>query len=183
MTELFLHPDVLLRVREELNQIVGKDGKLKEPKILGIPYLHAVIKETMRLHSPSPLLAPHKTETEVQLGNYIVPANTQILVNSWAISRDPSFWENPSLFMPERFLRNKIDYKGQHFEFIPFGSGRRRCPGMPIAYRMVSLVVASFVYHFDWKLPHAKDEMDMNDVFGLSLQKATPLVAMPIPLK
>ncbi|KAJ0610147.1 putative cytochrome P450 [Helianthus annuus] len=182
MTELLLNPDMLSRVREEVNQVVGKDGKIKEVEILGLPYLDAVIKETMRLHFPTPLLAPHRTQREVKLGNYIVPTNTQIIVNAWAIAREPSYWESPSLFMPERFLRNEVDYKGQDFEFIPFGSGRRRCPGMALGHRMVSLMVASFVYHFDWKLPHAKDEMDMNDVFGLSLQKATPLVAIPIPL-
>ncbi|KAJ0620737.1 putative geraniol 8-hydroxylase [Helianthus annuus] len=182
MTELLLNPDMLSRVREEVNQVVGKDGKIKEAEILGLPYLDAVIKETMQLHFPTPLLAPHRTQREVKLGNYIVPTNTQIIVNAWAIAREPSYWESPSLFMPERFLRNEVDYKGQDFEFIPFGSGRRRCPGMALGHRMVSLMVASFVYHFDWKLPHAKDEMDMNDVFGLSLQKATPLVAIPIPL-
>ncbi|KAK1438676.1 hypothetical protein QVD17_04486 [Tagetes erecta] len=183
MSELLRNPDMLLRLRQEVDQIVGQDGKIKEEKILGLLYLNAVIKETMRLHAPSPLLAPHKTETEVKLGNYIVPAETQILVNVWAIGRDPSFWESPTSFMPERFLKNEIDYKGQHFEFLPFGSGRRRCPAMPLAPRMVSLILASFVYHFDWKLPHDKDEMDMNGVFGLSLQKATPLIATPIPVK
>ncbi|XP_076935353.1 7-ethoxycoumarin O-deethylase-like [Bidens hawaiensis] len=182
MTELLLNPNVLLRLREEVNQIVGEDEKVQEANILSLPYLHAVINETMRLHTPAPLLAPHKTMTEVKLGNYIVPANTQIFVNSWAISRDPSYWENPLLFMPERFLTNKLDYKGQDFEFLPFGSGRRRCPGMALGHRMTSLILASFVYYFDWKLPHAKDEMDMNEVFGLSLQKATPLIAMPIPI-
>ncbi|GKE36510.1 geraniol 8-hydroxylase-like protein [Tanacetum coccineum] len=88
----------------------------------------------------------------------------------------------PLVFMPERFLQNKVDYKGQHYEFIPFGSGRRKCPGMPLAHRMLSLIVASLVYHFDWELLYAKEEMDMNDIFGLTLLKATPLVAIPIPL-
>ncbi|KAK9069239.1 hypothetical protein SSX86_013355 [Deinandra increscens subsp. villosa] len=182
MTELLRNPpNVLLRVREEVSQIVGKDKKIIEEKILDQPYLHAVIKESMRLHTPAPLLVPHKTEMEVKLGNYTIPAKTQILVNAWAVARDPGHWESPSTFMPERFLQDKkIDYKGQHFEFIPFGSGRRRCPGMTLAPRMVSLMVASFVYHFDWKLPHAKDEMNMNDVFGLSLHKETPLIATPI---
>ncbi|KAI7747105.1 hypothetical protein M8C21_006793, partial [Ambrosia artemisiifolia] len=182
MTELLLKPDIILRVREEVNQVVGIDGKVKEAEVLGLPYLQAVIKETMRLHVPAPLMAPHKTQREIKLGNYIVPANTQIIVNAWAIAREPSYWESPSLFMPERFLRNEIDYKGQDLQFIPFGSGRRRCPGMALGHTMVSLMVASFVYHFDWKLPHAKEEMDMNDIFGLALQKATPLIATPIPL-
>ncbi|KAI3787619.1 hypothetical protein L1987_42217 [Smallanthus sonchifolius] len=182
MTELLLNPDMFSRVREEVSTIVGEDGKIQEAKILDLPYLHAVIKETMRLHLSVPLLVPHKTETEVKLGEYIVPKNTQIMVNAWAMARDPRYWENPTMFKPERFLGNEVDYKGQNFEFIPFGSGRRMCPGIPLAHRVVSLMVASFVFHFDWKLPHAREEMDMNDIFGLTLLRATPLVATPIPV-
>ncbi|XP_023772094.1 cytochrome P450 76T24 [Lactuca sativa] len=183
MTELLINPDMFSRVRKEVSTIVGKDGKIQEAKILDLPYLHAVIKETMRLHLSVPLLVPHKTETEVKLGKYVVPKDTQILINAWSIARDPRYWEEPERFKPERFLGNELDYKGQHFEFIPFGSGRRMCPGIPLAHRVVSLMVASFVYHFEWKLPHAREEMNMNDIFGLTLLRATPLVATPIPIK
>ncbi|GJX21582.1 geraniol 8-hydroxylase-like protein [Tanacetum coccineum] len=179
MTELLLNPDMFTRVRKEVSSILGEDGKIEETKLLDLPYLHAVIKETMRLHLSVPLLAPHKTEKEVKLGEYIVPKNIQILVNVWAMARDPRYWEDPLRFMPERFLGNETDYKGQHFEFLPFGSGRRMCPGIPLAHRVVSLMVASFVYYFDWELPHAREEMDMNDIFGLTLLRATPLVATP----
>ncbi|MFS7936975.1 putative cytochrome P450 [Helianthus anomalus] len=154
MTELFLNPHMFAIVRKEVSSIVGEDGKINEEKILDLPYLHAVIKETMRLHLSVPLLAPHKTENQVKLGDYIVPKNIQILVNVWAMARDPMYWENPLSFMPERFLKSEVDYKGQHFQFLPFGSGRRMCPGIPLAHRVVSLMVASFVYHFDWKLSH-----------------------------
>ncbi|KAI7740850.1 hypothetical protein M8C21_020531 [Ambrosia artemisiifolia] len=182
MTELLLNPDMFSRVRKEVSTVVGEDGKIQEAKILDLPYLHAVIKETMRLHLSVPLLVPHKTESEVKLGEYIVPRNTQILVNAWAMARDPKYWQNPITFKPERFLENELDYKGQHFEFIPFGSGRRMCPGIPLAQRVVSLMVASLVYHYDWNLPHAREEMDMNDIFGLTLLRATPLVATPMPV-
>lgn len=150
--------------------VFRRDGnKLKHNRmgnIIDLPYLNAVIKETMRLHLAVPLLVPHKSESQVKLGKYIVPKNTQILVKAWAIARDPRYWDYPLMFKPERFLGNELDYKGQHFEFIPFGSGRRICPGMPLAHRVVSLMVASFVYHFDWD---AREEMDMNDIFGLTL--------------
>ncbi|KAJ0922514.1 putative geraniol 8-hydroxylase [Helianthus annuus] len=162
--------------------LVEKMEKSME-KILDLPYLHAVIKETMRLHLSVPLLAPHKTENQVKLGDYIVPKNIQILVNVWAMARDPMYWENPLSFMPERFLKSEVDYKGQHFQFLPFGSGRRMCPGIPLAHRVVTLMVASFVYHFDWELTHPREEMDMNDIFGLALLRATPLVAYPISTK
>ncbi|KAJ0431256.1 putative geraniol 8-hydroxylase [Helianthus annuus] len=174
MTEMLSNPDVYARVRKEVSEVVGEDGKVHEAKILDLPYLHAVIKETMRLHPPIPLLAPHKTMKEVKLGDFIIPTNTQILVNAWAVARDPNYWENPSVFMPGRFLGNKVDYKGQHFQFIPFGSGRRMCPGTPLAHRMVSLMVASFVYHFDWNLHH---KMDMDGNLDLS----TRFIATPIP--
>ncbi|KAK1438679.1 hypothetical protein QVD17_04489 [Tagetes erecta] len=183
MTELLLNPDIFSRVREEVSTIVGEDGKIQEAKLLDLPYLHAVIKETMRLHLSVPLLVPHKTETEAKLDKYILPKNTQILVNAWAIARDPMYWDDPLMFNPRRFLGTELDYKGQHFNFIPFGSGRRMCPGIPLAHRVVSLMVASFVYHFDWKLPHAREEMDMSDIFGLTLLRATPLVATPTPVK
>ncbi|KAI7726861.1 hypothetical protein M8C21_021787, partial [Ambrosia artemisiifolia] len=176
MSELLLNPHMLLKVREEVSQIVGEDGTIEEAKTLELSYLHAVIKETLRLHAGSPLLAPHITQTQVQIGNYVVPKNTQLMVNAWAMARDERYWEKPTVFMPERFLKNKMDFKGQHFEFIPFGSGRRKCPGMPLAERMLSLIVASFVYYFDWD---AKEEIDMNDKYGLTLLKATPLVASP----
>ncbi|KAJ9550003.1 hypothetical protein OSB04_022546 [Centaurea solstitialis] len=183
MTELLLNPHMFSSVRQEVSTIVGKDGNIQESKILNLPYLQAVIKETLRLHLSVPLLVPHRTETNVKLGEYIVPKNTQILVNAWAIARDPRYWENPLTFMPERFLVNNLDYKGQNFEYIPFGSGRRMCPGMPVAHRVVSLMLASFVYHFDWKLPYAREEMDMNCIFGVTLIRATSLVATPMPAK
>lgn len=183
MTELLLNPDMFSRVREEVSTIVGEDGKIQEAKILDLPYLHAAIKETMRLHLSVPLLVPHKTEKEVQLGEYIVPKNTQVMVNVWAIARDPMFWKNPTIYNPERFLGNEVDYKGQHFEFLPFGSGRRMCPGIPLAHRVVSLMVASFVYYFDWKLTHSIEEMNMDDIFGLTLLRAIPLAATPMLVK
>ncbi|KAL8253716.1 hypothetical protein R6Q59_031937 [Mikania micrantha] len=184
MTELLLNPHMFSRLRDEVSTAVSAaDCKtIQESKILDLPYLQAVIKETMRLHLSVPLLVPHKTETQVQIGEYILPKDTQIMVNAWAMARDPRYWDNPTTFDPERFLGNEVDYKGQHFEFIPFGSGRRMCPGIPLAHRVVSLMVASFVYHFDWKLPHAPQDMDMNDIFGLTLLRATPLVATPIPV-
>ncbi|GJW06710.1 geraniol 8-hydroxylase-like protein [Tanacetum coccineum] len=182
MTELLLNPNMFSKVREEVSTAIGKDGKIQEAKLLDLPYLQAVIKETMRLHLAVPLLIPHKTETEVKLGKYIIPKNTQILVNAWAMARDPRYWENPTMFKPERFVGNDLNYMGQHFKFLPFGSGRRMCPGIPLAHRVVSLMVASFVYHFDWKLPHAREEMNMDDIFGLTLLRATPLLATPIPI-
>ncbi|KAM7490760.1 hypothetical protein LguiA_033681 [Lonicera macranthoides] len=158
-------------------------GRTDEADILGLPYLQAVIKEAMRLHLSVPLLVPHKTEADVKLNGYMVPKNTQVLVNAWAIARDAKNWDSPTLFMPERFMNSELDFKGQHFSFLPFGSGRRMCPGIPLAQRVVSLMVASLVYYFDWKLPNGAKTTDMNDTFGLTLQRATPLLAVPTTIK
>ncbi|KAM7494175.1 hypothetical protein LguiB_028784 [Lonicera macranthoides] len=183
MTELILNPDIMAKVRREITESVEEKGRIEEAAILGLPYLQAVIKETMRLHLAVPLLIPHKTLRSLKLNGYLIPKNTRVLVNAWAIARDPKYWDNPTCFMPERFLGSELDFKGKHFEFLPFSSGRRICPGIPLAQRMVSLMVASLVYHFDWKIPCGNEKLDMNDIFGLTLQRATPLVLVPTMIR
>ncbi|KAL1828424.1 hypothetical protein DCAR_0207636 [Daucus carota subsp. sativus] len=182
MTELILHPDKMTKLRNEIAESVKARGRIEESELLKLPYLQAVVKETMRLHLAVPFLVPHKTETDVNLNGYEIPKNTQVLVNAWAIARDSSSWENPTSFKPERFLDSEVDFKGQHFSFLPFGSGRRICPGIPLAHRVVSLMIASLVYHFEWKLPNGMkpEELDMSQSFGLTLVRAVPLVAVPI---
>ncbi|CAL5356048.1 unnamed protein product [Camellia sinensis] len=181
MTELLRHPDITSKVHKEVTKAVGEEGRIEGSKILALPYLHAVVKETMRLHLSVPFLIPHKSETDVKMCDFQIPKNTQILVNVWAIARNTAYWENPTQFMPERFLGSNMEYRGQHFVFLPFGLGRRMCPGLPLAQRVVSLMIASLVYHFDWKLPDGStlENLDMTDTFGLTLQRATPLLAIP----
>lgn len=185
ISELIRHPHKMEKLRREIAESVGAKGKIEESEIIGLPYLQAVVKETMRLHLAVPLLLPHKTEKHVTVYGYEIPKDTQVLVNAWAIARDPAHWENPSTFMPERFSDSELDFKGQHFTFLPFGSGRRICPGIYLAQRVVSLMIASLVYHFEWKLPNGMtiEELDMTDKFGLTLQKATPLMVVPTTLK
>lgn len=182
LAELISHPHMMLKLRDEISETVRRNGTIEETEILRLPYLQAVVKETMRLHLAVPFLVPHKTEKDVKINNYIIPKNTQVLVNAWAIARDSSTWDKPTSFMPERFLKNEIDFKGQHFSFLPFGSGRRMCPGMPLAHRVVSLMISSLVYYFEWKLVDESTEpedLDMNETLSLTLQKAKPLVAVP----
>ncbi|KAL0366230.1 UNVERIFIED_CONTAM: cytochrome [Sesamum radiatum] len=123
-------------------------------------------------------------EADTEINGYIVPRNGQILVNAWAIGRDSNIWSNPDSFEPERFLDSKIDLRGQNFELIPFGSGRRICPGMPLAYRVVHVMVASLIHNFDWKLEGGilREEMDMKEKFRFSLQKAVPQKVAPLKL-
>lgn len=154
---------------------------MEESDIPKLPYFKAVLKEVFRLHPPGPLLLPRKAEYDVQVGQYTVPKGTQILVNVWAMGRDPNIWPDPEAFEPERFLDNKIDYKGQDFELIPFGSGRRMCPGLSFANRMLPMMVATFVQNFEWKLEVGADDADFHrgEMFGIAVRRAIPLRAFP----
>ncbi|XP_074270528.1 cytochrome P450 76AD1-like [Silene latifolia] len=183
MTELLRNPEKLAKAQNELDQVVGKNnGPIQESDISKLPYIQAVVKETMRLHPPGPFLIPHKADKDVKLCGYIVPNNAQIWVNIWSIGRDPNVWPDALSFSPERFLESEIDMKGRDFELIPFGSGRRICPGMPLAYRMVHLMLATLLYSFNWK--HANglnpQDIDVDEKFGLTLQKIHPLLAIPL---
>ncbi|KAL0318092.1 UNVERIFIED_CONTAM: Geraniol 8-hydroxylase [Sesamum calycinum] len=122
----------------------------------------------MRMHQTSPLLLPHRAEQDVEIQGYTIPKHTRIWVNSWSISRDATYWEKPTCFMPERFLNSDIDFRGNDFRFTPFSAGRRICPGLNLAVRMVALIVVNLVKTFDWKLPNgmAPEDMDMTEKFG-----------------
>ncbi|KAF8028832.1 hypothetical protein BT93_E1483 [Corymbia citriodora subsp. variegata] len=184
MAELLHNPEKIARAREELDRAGGgrDGGTLQEPDIAGLPYLQAIVKETLRLHPPVPFLIPRKAERDVEICGFRLPRHAQVLVNVWAMGRDPGIWPDPDRFVPERFLGREIDFKGRDFELIPFGTGRRICPGMPLAYRMVHLILASLLRSFDWKLEQGArpEDMDMTEKFGITLQKATPLCAIPM---
>ncbi|CAI9786452.1 unnamed protein product [Fraxinus pennsylvanica] len=185
MTNIIRCPQVMLKARNELWDVVGRNNEVKESDISRLPYLQSVIKETFRFHPTGPLLIPRKAEVDTEINGYIIPKNSQILVNIWAIGRDSSIWSNPDSFDPDRFLRREIDVKGQHFELIPFGSGKRMCPGYPLATRMVPLIVATMIHNFEWKPEKGMkpEEMDISEKFGGALKKVVPLKAFPISLK
>ncbi|KAG8391714.1 hypothetical protein BUALT_Bualt01G0215900 [Buddleja alternifolia] len=184
MAELMRNPDKMLKAKNELRNVMRHTKHIQESDITKLPYLQAVVKETFRIHPTVPFLVPHKANEDTEINGQVVPKNAQILVNVWAIGRDSSIWSNPDSFMPERFLEKEIDFRGQHFELIPFGGGRRICVGLPLAYRMVHLMLASLINDFDWKLEEGLnfEELDVTEKFGLSLQKAIPLKAIPIKL-
>ncbi|KAJ0088074.1 hypothetical protein Patl1_32340 [Pistacia atlantica] len=186
MAELLHNPEKLRKVQDELRSTIGPKKKLEEKDIEKLPYLKAVIKETLRLHPPLPFLVPHMAMDSCNMLGYYIPKETQILVNVWAIGRDPKTWKDPLVLKPERFLeKDKADYKGHHFEFIPFGSGRRMCPAMPLASRVLPLALGSLLYSFDWKLADGikPENMDMSERMGITLRKAVPLKAIPLPYK
>ena len=182
MAELLHNPETLLKARMELLQTIGQDKQVKESDITRLPYVQAVVKETFRLHPAVPFLLPRRVEEDTDIEGFTVPKNAQVLVNAWAIGRDPNTWENPNSFVPERFLGLDMDVKGQNFELIPFGAGRRICPGLPLAIRMVHLMLASLIHSYDWKLEDGvtPENMNMEERYGISLQKAQPLQALPV---
>lgn len=181
MTELMIHSNIMQKLREEISERKREKAHLEEADILELPFLQSVLKETMRLHLVVPLLLPHKSETNVKLNGYTIPKDTRVVINAWAIARDPNSWENPNQFTPERFLNSEVDYKGRYFSFVPFGSGRRICPGVRLAERVMSLMLVSLVGQFDWELPNnmLPEELDLDDTFGVTSQKAIPLVLIP----
>jgi len=182
MTELLRHPEKMAKAQKEVVQVIGNsDRPVQELDIPNLPYIQAIAKETLRMHPPAPFLLPHKAEEDVKLCGYLVPKNAQIWVNVWAIGRDPNVWPDPNSFTPERFLNGGADAKGRDFNFIPFGEGRRICVGMPLAYRMLHLVLANLLCSFNWKHGEGLSPQDIgvDDKFGIVVQRNPPLEAIP----
>ncbi|XP_010325461.2 flavonoid 3'-monooxygenase CYP75B137-like isoform X2 [Solanum lycopersicum] len=180
MTEIMNKPDVLRKLQQEVDTVVGKDNIVEESHIQHLPYLYAVMKEVLRLYPAVPLLVPHCPSETVTVGGYAVPKGSSVFVNVWAIHRDPSIWENPTEFHPERFMENKWDFSGNDLTYFPFGSGRRICVGLAMAERMFMYSLASLIHSFDWKLPEG-ETLDFTEKFVLVLKKKMPLVAIPTP--
>ncbi|PON74624.1 Cytochrome P450, E-class, group I [Trema orientale] len=184
MAELTRNPRVMKKVQDEIRSCLKK-GKVAEDDIHQLQYLRMVVKETLRLHPAVPLLLPRESMSQFKLANYEVYPKQLIQVNVWAIGRDPNYWQNPEEFFPERFSDRSIDYKGQHFEFLPFGAGRRSCPGMYMAMSMVELTLANLLSRFDWKLPKGMKETDigMEEADGLTTYKKSALKLVPVTCK
>nr|AUR26645.1 cytochrome P450 oxidase 76B10-like protein [Platycodon grandiflorus] len=180
MAEVLRNPEIMMKVKLELDEVIGKGKILKEADISRLPYLQCIVKETLRLHPPGPFLVPRKVESNVEVNSYIVPKGSQVLINVWAIGRDPNLWKDSLTFNPERFLTLERDVMGQDFELIPFGAGRRICPGLPLAMRMVLVMLGSLLNSFDWKV--GPDKLDMSEKFGLTLHKAHALKVVPMPV-
>jgi ferulate-5-hydroxylase len=181
LTELMRSPNDLKRVQQELTDIVGLDRHVEESDLEKLPYLKCIIKETLRLHPPIPLLL-HETAEATEVGGYHIPVKSRVMINAWAIGRNPDSWEDPNSFKPSRFLKEGVpDFKGNNFEFIPFGAGRRSCPGMQLGLYALDLAVVHLLHCFTWELPDGikPSELDMSDVFGLTAPKATRLIAVP----
>ena len=181
MAELLRKPKTLQKARDEVLQVIGTQGEIKESDIDRLPYIDAIVKETLRLHPAAPLLLPYIAGNDVEVSGYTIYEGNQVLVNAWSIGRNPKYWIDPLSFEPERFVGSNLDFKGRDFEYIPFGAGRRICPGLPLAQRMVILMLGSILHSFNWKLPEGitPENLDMSEQFGITLKKANSLCAVP----
>ncbi|OWM71861.1 hypothetical protein CDL15_Pgr017744 [Punica granatum] len=182
MAEVMNKPHILAKVQQELDTVVGKDNIVEESHTGKLSYLQAVMKEALRLHPPVPLLVPLCPIEDTLVGGFIIPKGSRVFFNMWAVHRDPTLWENPTEFDPERFLDGKKteDYNGNDFTFLHFGTGRRICAGIPMAERMVLYPLAALFHSFDWKLPEG-EKMNLSEQFGIVLKKKVPLIAVPTP--
>ena len=189
MAELMQHPDTMKKVKEELKKVIGLNAIVEEFHFPKLCYLNAVIKETLRLHPAIFLLVPRTLTSSTTLGGYYIPKDSTIYFNLWGIQRDPTIWDNPLKFMPERFVKsNEEECAGQFelgdsnnaMEFYPFGYGKRSCAGIALAERMLMFILASLLHSFEWELP--KDSViDFKEKFGIVNKKLNPLVAIPTP--
>lgn len=182
MAEILNNPNVLERLRKEIDSVVGKTKLIQETDIPKLLYLQAVVKEGLRLHPPGPLLV-RTFQERCEIKGFYIPEKTTLVINAYAIMRDPDSWEDPNEFKPKRFLSyssGQEDEKEQVFKYIPFGGGRRGCPGVNLASIFVGTVIGVMVQCFDWKIKG--DKVNMEETFeGLNLSMVHPLKCMPVP--
>lgn len=181
---------MLKKAQEEVERVTRNERLVSEADSPDLHYIHAIIKETMRLHPPIPMVM-RKGAEDCEVDGKMIPKGSLVCINTWAMGRDQKIWENPLEFRPERFLESEggsnIDIKGHHFELLPFGSGRRGCPGMPLAMRELPTFIGALVQCFEWKmidsegkiLGHGK-KIDMDERPGLTAPRANDLVCIPV---
>ncbi|KAG8098101.1 hypothetical protein GUJ93_ZPchr0013g36103 [Zizania palustris] len=183
MSELMLNPVVMKKLQGQIREAFHGKVIVTESDLQAssLRYLKLVIKEVLRLHSPAPLLVPRESISTCELEGYTIPAKSRVIINAWAIGRDPKYWNDAEEFKPERFEDGTIDFTGSSYEFIPFGSGRRMCPGFNYGLATMELTLASLLYHFDWSLPDGVNVVDMEEAPGLGVRRRSPLLLCATP--
>ncbi|KAK2986643.1 hypothetical protein RJ640_011721 [Escallonia rubra] len=183
MSEMIRKPRVMEKAQAEVREVLKEKNTVGEEDIEELNYLKMVVKETLRLHPPAPLLIPREERETCEVNGYEVPIKTQVIVNGWAIGRDPEYWSNAECFEPERHDGSSVNYRGTNFQFIPFGAGRRICPGMSLAIANIELPLAQLLYHFDWKLANGVqlEELDMTEAFGVTVRRKNDLHLIATP--
>ncbi|XP_065878348.1 cytochrome P450 736A117-like [Euphorbia lathyris] len=183
MAELLQHPEAMKKLQNEIREIAKNKSEIIEDDLHKLSYLKAVIKETLRLHPPLPLLVPRVSTQDVKVQGFNIARGTRVIISAYAIGRDPALWDRAEEFVPERFLNSTIDFKGQNFELIPFGAGRRLCPGIQFAMTTNELALAKLLHKFDWKLHGVETihDLDMTETDGTTSHKKIPLLAIATP--
>lgn len=183
ISELLKHPHMLGKAWAELDAVVGKERWVEDRDMDRLVYLDAIIKETLRLHPAGPILTPHFSRENCKINGYDIQSGTRVLVNVWSIMRDPTTWDSPEEFLPERFFGLSVDIKGQDFNFLPFGAGRRLCPAYNLGMKNVQLVLANLLHGFHLKLPGkmTPEELEMDEICGLNTRRNAPLMVMVEP--
>ncbi|KAF5772935.1 Germacrene A hydroxylase [Helianthus annuus] len=181
ISELIRCPRAMEKVQTEVRQAVNGKEKIKEDDIQDLPYLNLVIRETLRLHPPLPLVLPRECRQPMNLAGYDVANKTKLIVNVFAINRDPEYWKDAESFIPERFENSNTTIMGADYEYLPFGAGRRMCPGSALGLANVQLPLANILYYFKWKLPNGSShgQLDMTESFGAMVQRKTQLMLVP----
>jgi cytochrome P450 len=173
MSLLLNNPDVLHKARDEIDKTVGFDRLIKEADLPNVPYLHCIINETLRLYPVVPLLVPHESSKDCLVGGYSIPGGTMLLVNVYAMQRDPNIWEEPTKFKPERFEGGKAEGRWM----LPFGMGRRGCPGESLAKKVMGLAIGTLIQCFEWERV-GEEEVDVTEGSGITMPRAVCLEAM-----
>ncbi|XP_009787639.1 cytochrome P450 98A2-like [Nicotiana tabacum] len=183
MAELVKNPRVQQKVQEELDRVIGSNRIVNESDISKLSYLQYVVKESLRLHPPTPLMLPHMASNNVKVGGYNIPKGSIVHVNVWSLGRDPKIWKDPLQFWPERFIIEDVDMKGHDYRFLPFGAGRRICPGMNLAINLVTSMLAHLLHQFTWSLPPGVklEDVDMLESPGTVTYMQTSLQVVPNP--
>ncbi|KAJ0874342.1 putative premnaspirodiene oxygenase [Helianthus annuus] len=182
MSELLRNPSIMEKAQTEVRRVFSTKSTVDETDIQSLDFLKMVIKETLRLHPPAPLMLPMENREKCEINGYDIPMKTKVVVNVWAIGRDPNYWKEPERFHPERFVNSSVDYRGLDFEYIPFGAGRRICPGISFGLANLELPLASLLYHFDWKLANESmksQDLDMTESFGATVKRKSVLKLVP----
>nr|XP_027061770.1 tabersonine 16-hydroxylase 2-like [Coffea arabica] len=183
MSEMIRKPQIMKREQDEVRSLFDGQGNVDESRLHELKYLDAIIKEILRLHPSAPLLVPRECGEQCEINGYQIPAKARLFVNARAIGRDPKYWSEAEKFNPSRFLDSRIDFQGDDFEYIPFGAGRRICPGIAFSQPVIQLALAQLLFHFDWKLPGEmkQEELDMTAKFGITMRRKNDLLLIPIP--
>ncbi|CAL5351708.1 unnamed protein product [Camellia sinensis] len=183
MAELIKNPRVQQKAQEELDRVIGSERVMIEPDFSNLPYLQCIAKESLRLHPPTPLMLPHRANANVKIGGYDIPEGSNVHVNVWAVARDPAVWKNPMEFRPERFFEEDVDMKGHDYRLLPFGAGRRVCPGAQLGINLVTSMLGHLLHHFVWTPSEGvkPEEIDMSENPGLVTYMKTPVQAVAKP--